>query len=103
MPSTLSTIAAPKRVNRNSGELILKIISSVKKEPFDPVRCPNYGVKCSLNNALPGLPVIPVKTPGECGRFIIFFNYDNVVNCMHKTLLNISHFRTVLPDLSQQM
>merc|ERR1711992_378290 len=29
--------------------------------------CPNYGVSCSLNNALPGVNVTTVNTPSECG------------------------------------
>merc|ERR1711902_17454 len=29
--------------------------------------CPIYGVSCSLNNALPGVPVTTVNTPSECG------------------------------------
>merc|ERR1712173_86178 len=29
--------------------------------------CPNYGVSCSLNNALPRVPVTTVNTPSECG------------------------------------
>merc|ERR1719420_2610157 len=29
--------------------------------------CPNYGVSCSLSNALPRVPVTTVNTPSECG------------------------------------
>merc|ERR1712061_560098 len=29
--------------------------------------CPNYDLSCSLNNALPGVPVTTVHTPSECG------------------------------------
>jgi len=32
------------------------------------IPCPTYGVSCSLNNALPGVPVTTVNTPSECGR-----------------------------------
>jgi len=34
---------------------------------FDPDKCPNYDITCSLDNALPGVPIETVETPSGCG------------------------------------
>ena len=77
-------------VNLDHFLLNFLILYDSGKDPiFNPYKCPNYDVRCSLDNAL-DIPVTTVYTPAACGRlngwkkntFLIFFS-----KLFHKRIL----------------